>query len=228
AIDNLNGVSKPPCRRNQFGASAGGPIQKDKTFIFGDYEGIRQGLGSTQIATVPTPADIAAATATLAAMNPSVTPDPNALLYLKTFFPASATGTFAFAANQITAENFFITRVDHTFSEKDRIFGTYLYDNSHQTEPDEMNNKLIKNQSKRQTFAMEWSHVFNTQLLNSFRLGFNRDNTASPAGATATNPAAADFQFGFDPGSSVGALQFADGFTPFSGGVIVASPFEFR
>ena len=223
-IDNSNGVSKPPFRRNQFGASAGGPIQKNKTFIFGDYEGIRQGLGSTQIATVPTPADIAAAEAAIA----PATADPNALLYLKTFFPASATGTFSFAANQITGENFVITRVDHTFSEKDRIFGPYLYDNSHQTEPDEMNNKLISNQSIRQTFATEWSHVFSPQLLNSFRVGFNRDNTASPSGATAINPAAADPQFGFDPGSSVGALTIATAYTTFSGGTIVSSPFEFR
>ena len=93
-----------------------------------------------------------------------------------------------------------------------------------------MNNKLINNHSKRQTFALEWSHVFNTQLLNSFRLGFNRDNTASPVGAKAINPAAADPHLVFDPGSSVGALQFEqpDGFTPFSGGAIVASPFEFH
>ena len=227
-IDDINGNAKPPFRRNQFGASAGGPIRKDKTFVFGDYEGVRQGLGSTVVATVPTPADIAAATATLAAMTPSITPDPNALLYLKTFFPASNTGTFTFAGNQITSENFVITRVDHTFSEKDRIFGTYLYDNSHQTEPDEMNNKLISNQSKRQTFAMEWSHVFNPQLLNSFRVGYNRDNTASPNGAKAINPAAADPQFGFDPGLSVGALQVGTAYTTFSGGVAVAFPFEFR
>jgi hypothetical protein len=154
--------------------------------------------------------------------------DPNAILYLKTFFPASDTGTYSFAGNQNTTENFVIGRVDHTFSEKDRIFGTYLYDNSHQTEPDEMNNKLISNQSKRQTFALEWSHVFNPQLLNSFRLGYNRDNTASPNGATAINPAAADPQFGFDPGSSVGALQIATAYTTFSGGTAVAFPFEFR
>src|SRR6202030_2640962 len=56
-IDNSQSIAKPPFRRNQFGGSAGGPIQKDKTFIFGDYEGIRQGLGSTQITTVPTQAD---------------------------------------------------------------------------------------------------------------------------------------------------------------------------
>src|SRR3984957_19680724 len=43
-------------RRNQFGASAGGPITKDKTFIFGDYEGMRQAKGITTTITVPSDA----------------------------------------------------------------------------------------------------------------------------------------------------------------------------
>jgi hypothetical protein len=46
----------PPFKRNQFGASAGGPIHKDRTFIFGDYEGLRQSLGVTAVDTVPSPA----------------------------------------------------------------------------------------------------------------------------------------------------------------------------
>lgn len=46
----------PPFKRNQFGGSAGGAIQKDRTFIFGDYEGLRQSLGVTTVDTVPSPA----------------------------------------------------------------------------------------------------------------------------------------------------------------------------
>jgi len=42
-----------PFRRNQFGGSLGGPIQKDKMFIFGDYEGLRQSLSVSQVANVP-------------------------------------------------------------------------------------------------------------------------------------------------------------------------------
>src|SRR6266481_2542150 len=52
-FDNSNGVPKPPFRRNQFGVSAGGPIRKDRTFIFGDYEGVRQSEGTTQSSGVP-------------------------------------------------------------------------------------------------------------------------------------------------------------------------------
>jgi carboxypeptidase family protein len=46
----------PPFKRNQFGGSAGLPIQKDRTFIFGDYEGLRQSLGVTTVDTVPSAA----------------------------------------------------------------------------------------------------------------------------------------------------------------------------
>jgi hypothetical protein len=48
---NFFDITKPPFRRNQFGASAGGPIRKDDVFIFGDYEGLRASTGITQVDT---------------------------------------------------------------------------------------------------------------------------------------------------------------------------------
>src|SRR5712664_3686099 len=51
----------PEFRRNQFGASAGGPIIKDKTFVFGDYEGLRQALGISTVSQVPSVTGAAAA-----------------------------------------------------------------------------------------------------------------------------------------------------------------------
>src|SRR5580693_5645675 len=57
ALDARNYFDPPtiaPFRRNQFGVSAGGPIRKDKTFIFGDYEGLRQSLGLSMVDNVPT------------------------------------------------------------------------------------------------------------------------------------------------------------------------------
>ena len=56
ALDARNffdGATIPPFRRNQFGAEVGGPIRKDKLFVFGDYEGVRQSKGITNPLTVP-------------------------------------------------------------------------------------------------------------------------------------------------------------------------------
>src|ERR1035438_4612028 len=65
--NNLAGVGRPPVKQNQFGGSAGGPIAKNKLFIFGDYQGTKigtaggvvQNLGYGQFETIPTPAEVA-------------------------------------------------------------------------------------------------------------------------------------------------------------------------
>src|SRR5579862_6935140 len=51
----FDGRSLPPFRRNQYGATLGGPVKRQKTFFFFDYEGIRQALGVTAVSTVPSP-----------------------------------------------------------------------------------------------------------------------------------------------------------------------------
>jgi hypothetical protein len=53
-FNNANGIARPPFRRNEFGATAGGPIVKNKTFFFGDYQGIRLAQPQTYLSTIPT------------------------------------------------------------------------------------------------------------------------------------------------------------------------------
>ena len=50
-------IGKGKLRQNQFGASAGGPIIKNKIFFFGDYEGFRRVQGQAENGNVPTKPD---------------------------------------------------------------------------------------------------------------------------------------------------------------------------
>jgi hypothetical protein len=54
--DSQTGRFLPETKKNQFGGSLGGPIQKDRIFIFGDYQGTRSNVGGSQLLSVPTQA----------------------------------------------------------------------------------------------------------------------------------------------------------------------------
>src|SRR5262249_11367322 len=114
----------PPFKRNQFGGSLGGPIKKDRTFVFADYEGLRQFLGITQVDTVPS------ATARNGVLSTGSVPvDPEISRYLRAFYPLpngpllgnGDTGIFSFAGQQVTTENYFTTKLDRKLSEQDGI-----------------------------------------------------------------------------------------------------------
>ncbi len=167
----------PPFKRNQFGGSAGGPIQKDRTFIFGDYEGLRQSLGVTTVDTVPSPAARAGNLST-----GSVTVDPNVLRFINAFYPLpngsllgnGDTGIFSFAGQQITNENYFTVRVDRKFSDKDVLAATYMRDNSKTVQPDNFNELLANIVSRRQVVTLHAQHLFSSTFVNAARLGFSR------------------------------------------------------
>ena len=136
---------KPELRQNQYGASIGGPVFKDRTFFFGDYEGLRQvSGGTTYTSTVPTLAqynDIhslngGSPQALVAQGNGTQghTIDPIALNYLSLFPAPNTAGTnngvsnnFVINPNKTQTSNVFDVRVDHKFNANNLFFVRYTY-----------------------------------------------------------------------------------------------------
>ncbi len=173
---NFFDANVPPFRRNQFGGSLGGAIQKNRTVIFGDYEGLRQSLGLTHVDTVPS------AAARAGSLSSGQVVDPTALRFINAFYAlpngpllgSGETGIYTFAGQQITPEDYWTTKLDHKFSEKDTLSGTYVFDNAHVRQPDELNDKRTGYDSRRQVVTLAASHTFSPQLLNSVRVGISR------------------------------------------------------
>ncbi len=218
-LANAGGQGKPPFKRNQFGAAAGGPIRRDRTFIFADYEGIRQSKGITQSTKVPSPAARAGHL-----VGGDVSVDPAAAKFLSALYPLpngpinGDTGRYTFNGVQAVTENYFTTRVDHKIGAKDNLFGTYMYDDNPYIQPDGLNNATIQSHSRRNIAALEDTHVFSPALVNTTRLGFNRAEVLNYQGLAAVNPAAADKSLGSVPGWNAPRV-FISGFTTLPGGV---------
>jgi Carboxypeptidase regulatory-like domain/TonB dependent receptor len=219
---NFFDTKKPAFRRNQFGASLGGPIQRDRTFIFGDYEGLRSSLGVTQVDTVPSEAARARA-------------DPTVLRFLNAFYPLpngallgdGSTGIFNFSGQQVTPENYFTTKVDHTFSENDSLSGTYMFDSGNVRQPDELDVKRTGYDSRRQMFTAAETHTFNPQFLNSLRFGINRVVARTGLTFATGNPNASDPSFSTVPGQNASGISVT-GLTEFSGGLGSPSTYHFH
>jgi hypothetical protein len=228
ALDARNffdGPQIPSFGRNQFGASAGGPLQKDRTFIFGDYEGLRQFLGVSNVDNVPSQDFRNGIFHNPDGTTSSPGVDPLVKPYLAFWalpngapIGAGNTAKFSVATRERTSENFVTGRVDHRFGEKDSIAGTYQLDKSLSTVPDPLDVVLFGQSTFRQSVAIEESHTFSSQLVNSARIGYNRVTADIGYGAGAINPAATDVSLGTVPGQTAPQIV-VPGLTPFGGGV---------
>ncbi len=222
--------AKLPFSRNQFGGTLGGPIRRNKTFIFGDYEGVRQNLSQVALSAVPT---ANARAGIFVDPTQNVTPDPAIARFINAFYPlptqdiAGDTGNYAFSSNQISSEDYFTVKVDQNFTNKDSMAASYMYDNSPVSQNDELDTKIILSKTRRQTVSILETHLFSSSTLNALHIGFNRDNAGSPYSSTAINKAAADPSYGFVPGFDAGQIQ-APGLVTFSGGLTSANPLLFR
>ncbi|MGA9964277.1 MAG: carboxypeptidase regulatory-like domain-containing protein, partial [Terriglobales bacterium] len=207
----------PPFHRNQFGAALGGPIRKDNTFFFGDYEGLRQDQSVTQLAVVPTQA---ARNGELVAGAVTVSPlvKPYLALYpLPTSNIKGDTGTFTSITQQIGNENFFITRIDHNFSSTDLVQGTYMFDDSSLTSPDLFQTVVSGTPTRRQLATAEYTKIITPAFVNTFRLGFSRVRADVIKPIKALVPFAEDPSNGFVPGKPVGFIGVT-GISNYTGG----------
>ena len=208
---------RSPFKRNQFGGGIGGPIIKSRTFFFVDYEGIRQSKGIANLDFVPSSN---ARNGILSTGN--VTVDPAVAKYLALYPVPAACGAdvcpFEFSGQQIINENFVTTRVDHKFSEKDSVFGTYLFDRTPYSSPDAFNNVLLGSLSSRQIVAVEETHSFTQTFVNAARFGYNHESVDNNASTQAINPAAKDASLGAFAGRDA-AFVNVTGLTPLPGGV---------
>jgi hypothetical protein len=247
-FENSGGIPKGEYRQNQFGATFGGPIRKDKTFFFMDYEGtrIRQAVPSTS--TVPTALERSSGYTNLSELltqggtrtdvlgrtfalgqvfDPSTTRaitcgvadpvtgitapcggspagtqlgfvreafagnmipagrlDPNAIKLLNLYPSPTSAGLFNnFASNPALANNVdqFDVRVDHTFSQKDNIFGRLSFQEVPTFIPGPFGGIADGGSfASGDQLAKSWNsvisetHAFSSSLINEVRAGYNR------------------------------------------------------
>jgi len=189
----------PPFQRNQFGAALGGPVRRDKTFVFGNYEGFRQHLHQTSVAFVP---DLASRAAAVPSVQPLLNLWPTPPLGAPDF---SGIAEVFSSPLQTIREDFGTARVDHIFSQKDTLGAIYTVDDGNDftaTPLDPFSADVLT--LREQVSSLEETHVFSASLLNNARFGFSRAAYFFSGEPTPGTPAA-DVP-GFLLGRPVGAV----------------------
>ena len=165
---------QPPLHLNQFGASVGGPIVRDKTFVFVAYEGYRQHWGFPLLGYVPSDGF----RAQVATDSPALIPILDA--YPKSEIPTSNLDINQFTSEglQVVTENSAMIRLDQRFTEKTTAFVRFNIDRAVNTQPlaSSGNNLLDRQQltSAPVNGGIELLHIFSPTLVNEFKFGLNR------------------------------------------------------
>ncbi len=192
ARNYFNKASVPPFQRNQFGASLGGPIHRNKTFAFGNYEGFRQHLHQAGVTLVPD-ANARAGQLPCKLVTPAPNPCPPsglvdvgvapAVAPLLNLWPLPAAdspdfGGIAEVFNsplQTIRDDFGTLRLDRDFASHDTLTGVYTIDDSNDVTPTSANLYSTDLETLReQVLSLEETHVFSPALLNVARVGYSR------------------------------------------------------
>jgi hypothetical protein len=190
---------KAPFHNNQFGGSLGGPIVKDRTFFYVDYEGQRETVGVVSLACVPTLAQIATATANIGGSGGTVSPVGSALVNFWPHNPSNYiagttsndagcfNGGGAFSPDYTAiAPSFnnlssFIGKIDHSFNTNNNVSGRYFFGDSTQQFPLALNatgGQLpgydTVTPTRVQLVSLSYVRIFSGTKVNELRYGWNR------------------------------------------------------
>jgi hypothetical protein len=195
----------PQFQRNSLGGTLGGPIKKDKLFLFGNYEGFRQHLGVSAVTLVP---DTAARAGYVGTTYVGVAPAVQPLLALWPVQNGPELGSGIAEAFshplQTIREDFGTTRLDYNFSEKDTLFGVYTIDDSFANTPSANPLTSVLEGLREQVGSVQEQHVFSPSVLNTARIGFSR------AGYFFTGQTPVDLP-GWVAGAPIGAVVIGGG-----------------
>jgi len=188
----------PPFKRNQFGGALGGPIQQDKMFLFGNYEGFRERLGISRRGLSPdnnARQGLLPCTASgppACGDNPVGTPlpvpnlKPGMLPYAQHFWPEAngevlGAGVAASYTNPVqkVREDFGLVRFDYNMSSNDTFQATYMIQDGENQIPAEDTNWVTILPPRSQLISVQETHVFSPSVLNVFTAGFGRAKIAS-------------------------------------------------
>jgi Carboxypeptidase regulatory-like domain len=188
---NLDPDPKSPFNNNQFGASMGGPIVKDKTFVYADYEGQRENGAQAGVTCVPDPTVVAAAEAEIVNNGEMVNPVSTALLARQPWPTPNISGAVSdengCTDNNLSISTHFFNRVDsmiakidHNFNTNNMLTGRYYFGDSNQSFPfAQLAGGLLPGfntitPTRVQLISLSWVKVVNSSQVNEARLGWNR------------------------------------------------------
>jgi hypothetical protein len=209
-------ASVPPFRRNQFGGALGGPVKKNKLFLFGNYEGFRQALALSSVSVVPDaqvrlgliPNATTGVYTQPANVNPAMLPffnlwpQPNGVELLA---GGVASGT-AFSYNnpkENIHEDFGTVRADYMVGERDSMSLAYTVDNGNSVVPQADPLFASSEALQSQVASIQETHVFSPRVLNVATIGFSRAEFNLGSVLLASFPANQSFVTGGGPGGVV-------------------------
>jgi len=214
-FEDLAGKPKAPFVWNEFGGSAGGPLYiphvydgRNRTFLFGAYDGSRLRLGTTLRGNAPTATDIQTAENYLASQ--SIPVNQLGLNILGLYSNLGLSGPFVIDNRGQQAPDSFVIKLDHQISTKDSLSTRFLYGKGEDEFPgggpgpgggSQLSPWFGVTPTHVANYAISEVHIFGPALLNTLRLGYNRFSQFQKGRDANVDPATIGLNTGVGPES---------------------------